>query len=1022
MHTSLSTWLGSSSYVNNGGLSNGGGFNGNSGSNTETETDTETEQLNIPVLIKNRSSKMINLGVRLNNLIVLPLQSTLCCPVLLPKIPVAQLKLNMALWNVRSLTNKSFIINDLIQDKYLDCICLTETWLGADGQAVLNEAVPPNYSSTFTIRDGKRGGGTASILSSSLHHKVLSFGHFLSFEYHAVLLKCKPNILVLTIYRPPKYSKDFLLEFSELLSIIHANYAKSIILGDFNLHKECTTDTRVLDFSNLLASMDFTQHVNEATHKQGHTLDLVITQGVSIDVTSVSDLTISDHFCVFFTVLVCDVVKLTERTIKKRYLDADAAENFMNLFPDTSTCLHLCDDPVDCLCKRLRETIDQVAPLKVKKVTKPRTPWKNDNTASLKRICRRAERKWRKTKLQIHFNILKENICNYNQSIKIARQEYFSNLIDSNKNNSRVLFTTIDKLINPPPSVHSELLSTDKCNEFAEFFKDKISKIRTAVATKQVSKYTEIDPAPRPMSSFVSFNPINENVLKKAINNLKSSTCASDPIPTSFFKIVYTCFSGELLNIINHHLQTGIFPSTFKKAIVKPLLKKSTLDPSVLNNFRPISNLMFISKILEKLVLWQLLDHLNSNLIFEKFQSGFRANHSTETALVKVVNDIRIHLDNGNLSVLMLLDLSAAFDTVDHEILISRLENWVGLGGPVLNLFRTYLLDREFYVSIDVFTSTGVSSTCGVPQGSILGPILFSLYMLPLGAIIRKFNIDFHFYADDTQIYIAVTPKNLQPVDDLLHCLSDINLWMAQIFLQLNQDKTEVLVIGNEIKRKTVISHLENKGLKVTTQARNLGVILDSNLNFEAHIRSVTSKAFYHLKNIAKVKPFLSHGDAEKLVHAFITSRLDYCNSLLTGLPSKIINRLRVVQNAAARVLTNTKKYEHITPVLKSLHWLPIDFRIHFKVLLLVYKALHGLAPVYITDLLTNYVPVRALRSSDSLKLSIPRTRTKTYGEAAFSSFAPRLWNELPLDLKNSDTMETFKKNLKTYLFKKAFL
>ena len=244
---------------------------------------------------------------------------------------------------------------------------------------------------------------------------------------------------------------------------------------------------------------------------------------------------------------------------------------------------------------------------------------------------------------------------------------------------------------------------------------------------------------------------------------------------------------------------------------------------------------------------------------------------------------------------------------------------------------------------------------------------------------------------------------------------------MTHNFLQLNQDKTEVLVIGDKTKREAVVTHLESRGLHVSSQAKNLGVIFDGNLNFEAHIRNVTKTAFYHLKNIAKVKPFLSQDDAGRLTHAFITSRVDYCNALLTGVPKKVINKLRLVQNAAARVLTNTKKFDQITPVLKSLHWLPIDFRIDFKVLLLVFKSMHALAPTYINDLLLNYVPARALRSSDSLQLSVPRSRTKIYGEAAFSSYAPRLWNTLPIEIKQSSSVNIFKKNLKTYLFRRAF-
>ena len=476
----------------------------------------------------------------------------------------------------------------------------------------------------------------------------------------------------------------------------------------------------------------------------------------------------------------------------------------------------------------------------------------------------------------------------------------------------------------------------------------------------------------------------------------------------------------QLAQLVNISLQTGTFPKALKTAVIKPLLKKSNLDATVLNNYRPISNLPFLGKVLEKVVYQQLSDFLLSNNVFDTFQSGFRPHHSTETALIKVTNDIRLNTDARKVSVLVLLDLSAVFDTVDHEILLQRLEDWVGISGSALNWFKSYLEDRKYFVEIGNCASDQIALTCGVPQGSILGPLLFNLYMLPLGQLIRSYNVSYHNYADDTQIYVSLTAGEHGPVDVLCHCIEQISVWMQNNSLQLNSDKTEIIVCGPQKQRESVISHLETLSLKPNNQVRNLGVMLDSDLNFNSHIKSISSAAFYHLKNIARIKEIVSKPDLERLIHAFVSSRLDYCNGLLTGLSKRAIRQLQYIQNAAARVLTRTRKYDHISPVLRSLHWLPVAQRIDFKTALLVYKSLHGLAPKYISDMLETYEPTRTLRTSGRGLLLVPRVRTKQ-GEAAFQVYAPKIWNSLPEDVRQASTLTMFKSRMKTVLFSCAY-
>ena len=203
------------------------------------------------------------------------------------------------------------------------------------------------------------------------------------------------------------------------------------------------------------------------------------------------------------------------------------------------------------------------------------------------------------------------------------------------------------------------------------------------------------------------------------------------------------------------------------------------------------------------------------------------------------MNDLRMNLDRTKPSILVLLDLSAAFDTVDHSILLDRLHNQIGISGSVFNWFKSYLTDRKMFVSMEWYSSKSYKITCGVPQVSILGPTVFKLYMLQLRSVIRKHGINFHSYADDTQLYITVSPDDPGPIDGLFNCILDTKSWMAKHFLQLNQDKTEVLFIGSEAQRQRINIQLKALALNPTSQVKSLGVILDSDLSFNPHIRNI---------------------------------------------------------------------------------------------------------------------------------------------------------------------------------------
>jgi hypothetical protein len=474
---------------------------------------------------------------------------------------------------------------------------------------------------------------------------------------------------------------------------------------------------------------------------------------------------------------------------------------------------------------------------------------------------------------------------------------------------------------------------------------------------------------------------------------------------------------------VNFSLSEGVFPSSLKHAIIHPLLKKPSLSPDDLSNYRPISNLNFISKIIERIIATRINSHLVSFPSLSPYQSAYRKFHSTETALLRITNDILLSCDRQKVTALVLLDLSAAFDTIDHAILLSRLSTTFGITGNALSLLSSYLLDRTQSVVIGPGHDQSSPSPLltGVPQGSVLGPLLFCLYTTPLTTTLSHSPITPHFYADDTQLYISFSANDAtQALLELTSALDRTHSWLTSNRLSVNPTKTEYLLIGTPQQRSKVLSPsitFHGTLLEPSSDVRNLGVIFDSSLSFTKHISNVSRTSFYHIRQLRQARSSLDTNSAIVLANALVSSKLDYCNSLYFNLPKSSLKLLQRVQNSLARAVVPSTRYtDHITPTLRKLHWLPIDERITFKIASLTYKTLNYKQPTYLLELLHPVVPTRTLRSSTQQLLKIPAIKSQI-GRRSFSFSAPTVWNSLPLPLRSSPSLDLFLSRLKTHLF-----
>ena len=384
-------------------------------------------------------------------------------------------------------------------------------------------------------------------------------------------------------------------------------------------------------------------------------------------------------------------------------------------------------------------------------------------------------------------------------------------------------------------------------------------------------------------------------------------------------------------------------------------------------------------------------------------------------------------VDSFPYSIIKIESVSAAFDTIDHELLLHRLEYHFGISQLALTWIRSYLTGRQQSVSIRNASSETRPLTIGVPQGSVLGPLLFLLYVAPLGHLIDSFEVSRHGYADDTQLYCRLPLNNpnatRSAVDNLNSCIKEVRQWMLLNKLKINDSKTEFLVIGSRSAHKKLKAlNLEitvgQETIAPSATAKNLGAIFDRQMTMQNQVADMTKKAYFHLRRIKQIRQYLDRDACAKAVNASVTSRIDYHNALLAGCTDRELQRLQLVQNNAARVLTGTKRREHITPVLRELHWLPIKARIAFKTLIFIHQAVHAEnSPSYLSDFLAKYQPPRTLRSSgDNLTLCIPRCN-RNAGTKCFKVNGAVQWNVLPLVLRQNPNKFLFKKLLKTHLF-----
>ena len=673
----------------------------------------------------------------------------------------------------------------------------------------------------------------------------------------------------------------------------------------------------------------------------------------------------------------------------------------------------------------MTDLLTQFLPTRHTKVRRrPLSPWFDGECRSLRREVRRLERRYRRTRSPVDHTAWIKSVRDMHRRYRGKERDHWEARIAANADQPKRLWATFNALLGRGQADRSQHVPSFTADDYLTSFTTKVHNIREDTAGS-------LPPAYPPTSFNLStLTPVNSADLRRIILASPPKSCELDSLPTSLLQEFVDVLLPLLTVLCNRSILEGILPPSQKRSILVPVLKCEGLDSDNPVNFRPIANVSFISKLIEKIVALQLTSYLETHNLLPEIQSGFRKGHSTETLLLRLLSDVYGAIDRSQLTLLALFDVSAAFDTVDHDILLERLHISFGLSGTLLLWLRSFLSDRSFSVVHGPSRSLWVPAPYGLPQGSVLGPLLFIIYTSDLASLLASHAMQAHLYADDVQAYQHCRASDtVATVRSMYFAMEALGTWMSSNRLRLNSLKTQFIWLGTrqQLKKLDMTTIADAfPDFVFSTRVRDLGVTLDQELTFAPHIHSLSRACYYQLRQLRTVARSLTPTAAATLVHSFVTTRLDYCCSLYAGLPISRLSCIDRVLRSAARLIGRIPKFSHISSYMRDvLHWLPLKQRIEYRISTLVWRCMLGLAPAYLCELCSPTLsshPFRSLRSTEQSLLSVPFARTSTMQSRAFSVVGPSTWNGLPLTLRSlcKNPSQTFLSHLKTVLFGRA--
>jgi len=941
--------------------------------------------------------------------------------------------------NARSLQYKINTLLGFLNNLKLSfsIIAVSETWANDSNEEFLNI---PGYNKYLKSRINKPGGGVALYIKDNLSAVVRNdLTIFNDTDIDAVFVDIvnglSTKVTVGAIYRPPGCDLiSFNEKYCQLLDRLSSARNKCFIAGDFNinlLNYESHHETEQF-LNNIFSHFQYPTIVRPTRFCSTNStlIDNIFVNNVNDDYYAglfISD--ISDHLPIFYI----SGIKLTHttkmKTVVKSYrnFDNSSIDKFQHKLSEFNWFDKLSKTDVnsayDDFLNFFSSAYNECFPLITKKIKFNNycKPWITPSIVISIRKKNNLYKKWLIKKTNESLDNYKRYKNMLTTVLRNAEKLYYENRFTEIQDDIKSTWKLIKSLINDnkPKNESVDELSIngqvilDKqiiAHKFNEYFIN-IGNDLSKKIPNVPEKYTDYLKHLNVTKSFFC-KPTNASEITDITSKLKACKSAGyDDIHPSVVKSVISTIANPLAHIFNLSLSSGIFPNNFKIAKVTPVFKNG--DKKLLNNYRPISVLPVFSKILEKIMYSRLSSYLEINSFLTDKQYGFREKHSTYMALVDLIDKITNEIDNKKFSLGIFIDLSKAFDTINHTILLNKL-NLYGIRGVANNWFRSYLHNRLQYVHLQNSNSSKLTVKCGVPQGSILGPLLFLIHINDITKVSNILNII--MFADDTNLFLSDT--NLANLINTANFeVNKISTWFKANKLSLNISKTNYIVFRTKYKSIENCDgiKIDNIKLEQVYKTKFLGVIINQALSWDDHIHMIKQKIVKNTGIIYKIRKHLPQSVLISLYHTLIHPYLDYCNIVWAINKTTALNDLFICQKKIIRIVTNSKPRDHTVPLFKNLYILPVKSINDFQVACFVFRCFNNLIPAKFCSMFSTNSTVHSYntRHKSNLKHNYHRLALRSH---TVRIYGVMLWDSLSDELTKLTSVNYFRRHYKRLL------